>query len=276
MSDHQPRVRAPYDASVARSALLRPLLPLAALTLALSGCGSSGTSDRPTAASAQVRQRHDGAPTPAPTASAPASPSPSSEPAPSASAHRSHAGRQAAPLAAAARPAALETHLLAAGDMPDLVPGPDGGWTVGSTGPEGSVSVGACQKTDLVTIGAVSAVRRTFVDPADSHGRSAVQVVARFADHRSAWRAHEVLRSWREDCEAEVGPLREVALEAGSGEHYRASWGDSPRRARTADLGIVAHGAYLSLVEVAAPSADYPDDRAPARTAVRRISRSFG
>ena len=72
--------------------------------------------------------------------------------------------------------------------------------------------------------------------------------------------------------------MRDVDVDAGSGEHYRATYGASPASARaTADLGIVAHGS------LPVPGRDHrarrrttPTDRAPpARAAVRRISRSF-
>ena len=258
---------------------LRPLLPLVALALAASGCGPSA-SDQPTAAAEHQRHRGSGsgqASGASPTASASDEPSPSattSSPAPTA--HPSRSGRQPVAHHGAARPAPLEVHLLGSEDMPDMTPGDAGGWTIGDTGPEDSTAVGACQKTSLQTIGAVSAVRRTYVDPQGEGGRAATQVVARFADRKSAWRAREVLRSWRDDCGAEVGPMRDVDVQSGSGEHYRATYGPSQRKQRTADLGIVAHGAYLCLVEITAPSTDYPDHRAPARAAVRRISRSFG
>lgn len=285
MSHHHRRPPAPYDSIVIRpTRSLRPLLPLVALALVAGGCGAAGSADQSSTASTHLQQRKSATPgesrdaSPSSQAGAESSPSsaPSSTPSRSVTARPSRSGRQAIAPGAAARTASLEAHLLAAEDMPDMTPGAEGGWTVGDTGPEDSSGVGACQKTSLQTIGAVNAVRRTYVDPQETGGRAATQVVARFADAKSAWRAREVLRSWREDCEAEVGPMRDVDVASGAGEHYRATYGATPRRARTADLGIVAHGAYLCVVEITAPSADYPDHRAPARKAVRRISRTFG
>ncbi|GAB3779222.1 hypothetical protein GCM10027601_05190 [Nocardioides ungokensis] len=285
MSHRRRRPPDPYDQCVIRpTRSLRPLLPLVALALVAGGCGTSGSADQPSTASARLQrqgdapsgQSRDASPTPqSGVESSPSSAPTRTAPTRTATARPSRSGRQAIAPSGNARPAALEAHLLAAEDMPDMTPGTEGGWTVGDTGPETSGGVGACQKTSLQTIGAVSAVRRTYVDPQDENGRAATQVVARFADAKSAWRAREVLRSWREDCEAEVGPMRDVDVVSGAGEHYRATYGATPRRARTADLGIVAHGAYLCLVEITAPSADYPDHRAPARAAVRRISRTF-
>jgi hypothetical protein len=84
------------------------------------------------------------------------------------------------------------SHLLTAARMPS----PAGGtaWRIADRGRENAV-VGACQKTDLQTIGAISVVRRSFASGPD--GPWATQVVAQFADARSAWRAHEVLAPGR-------------------------------------------------------------------------------
>jgi len=156
-------------------------------------------------------------------------------------------------------------HLLDADTLPALG---DRTWTVTTTGPEDperDPAVGACQKTALDTIGAIETVRRSFTAP----GRAAAtQVVARFADARSAWRAHQVLISWREDCAerldgADVGPMRSVTVDAGTGDAYRTAAGR-----RAAGLGILRSGPFLTLVEVATGDDDYPARRDPARAAV--------
>jgi hypothetical protein len=255
-----------------------PLLTLVALALAASGCGSSSQP----LSSAPVHhpgkhEGHTGQPRPTaavtsatPTADAGGATSRAGKPTP----HRRHKLTPVpVPGRHAARRSPLEAHLLAAEQVPALARRE--GWTVTTTGTEDSVSVGACQKTSLETIGAVSAVRRTYAPAGDAHGR-ATQVVAKFADDKSAWRAHEVLRSWHEECEAEVGPLRDVTVDAGTGENYRVRYAASEvRRARVAAFGIVANGPYLSVVEIKALRRDFPTDRAPARAAVRRIARSF-
>lgn len=168
----------------------------------------------------------------------------------------------------------LETaaHLLDAEGLPTVGAG---GWVVADTGPEDPErdrAVGACQKTLLASIGAVETVRRTFTAP----GRlEATQVVARFADSRSAWRAHEVLASWRDDCAdridgGDVGPLEPLDVHAGTGESYRMA-----ARERAAGLGILRAGSYLTLVEVTAGADRYPTGWDPARVAVRRVARTF-
>lgn len=163
-------------------------------------------------------------------------------------------------------------HLLDADRLPALG---DRTWAVAATGPEDPErdrAVGACQKTLLGTIGAVEVTRRTFT--ADDRA-TATQVVARFADARSAWRAHQVLIAWREDCaerldHADVGPMEPVTVPVGTGESYRTAAGR-----RAAGLGILRTGAYLALVEVATGAEQYPAPRDPARVAVRRIARTF-
>ncbi len=132
---------------------------------------------------------------------------------------------------------------------------------------------GACHKTGLGTIGALESVQRIF----DAEGATATQVVARFADSKSAWRAQEVLEAWREDCaerladtKVSVGPFEEVLVRVGTGASYRAAF-----RKRASGLGILRTGAYLTVVEITADGGHYPADWEPARVAVRRIARTF-
>ena len=133
-------------------------------------------------------------------------------------------------------------------------------------------AVGACQKTELGTIGALDAVSRHYTA---ERGARAVQVVARFPDAKTAWRAHRVLVAWRDDCEqrvrdATVGPLRPVTVRSGRADSYLASY-----RSRAAGLGILRSGTLLTLVEVSAGREAYPSTWDPTRVAVRRIARTF-
>ncbi len=165
-------------------------------------------------------------------------------------------------------------------------------WKVTGDGPEDTRRAGTCQKTSLGSIGAVSAVRRTFA--ARTNGRTtgkrtrptpqALQVVARFADDKSAWRAHRVLAAWREDCaerldhaRREVGPMRSIGqVQVGTGENYLAEYGPKARdKGWAAGFGIVRTGSYLSIVEIRTGSTKYPSQPDPARVAVRRIARTF-
>ena len=175
-----------------------------------------------------------------------------------------------------ARPDGSRSHLLTAQRLPPVAGATT--WTDRGTTPEGSRRVGACQLASMVDIGALHAVIRVHTGPEGSGLRSR-QLVARLADPKSAWRAHEVLRSWRADCEErldyprkEVGPMEVVDLETGTGGHYRATYG--PRKdTDVADLGIVRSGRWLSVVEITATEGDVPE--AWTRRAVRRIAATF-
>ncbi len=254
-----------------------PLLTLAAFVLTLSACGADradGPGRPEVAASPHAHDTHDAQ---SGEREQPATSEPSASPAP-ASPQRH---KRQKPLPVMGQPIHRTTsasHLLTAARMPS----PDGetAWRIADRGPENAV-VGACQKTDLQTIGAISAVRRSFASGPD--GPRATQVVAVFADAKSAWRAHEVLRAWQADCEerldfdrTEVGPLRAVDVRAGTGEGYRTAYGPrSATRGWATGLGIVRRGSHLSVVEYRTAATDYPTDRDPARMAVRRIARTF-
>lgn len=254
----------------------RVLLPsLLSLLLLASACGGDN------AAPAEKPERRAAA-TLTPSPSRVTSPTTSPEPAPTQQpAAREKKGdgrgRKLAPQTLMARADASAEHLLEAGALPRI----DGQeWTVRTTEDEGSQPVGACQQTPLADIGALQAVRRSFSGP-DRSGLAAHQVVGRFADPRSAWRAHEVLRAWRDDCAerldgraAAVGDMEEVALISGEGGHYRTTSG-SRRHAAVAGIGIVRVGRWLSVVELSSAQDDYPTGWHPPRRAVRRIAATF-
>jgi hypothetical protein len=155
-------------------------------------------------------------------------------------------------------------HLLATDKMPTA--GAD--WTGVDTTDADEV-LGPCHLTSLVDIGALSAARRTWSSSGSSP--KAVQVVARFADNKSAWRAHQVLDSWQADCagrvEGQVGDRRPVEVATGNAEAYRVAQGD-----QATDLGIVRKGEYLSVVSFKSPASSDP---ASTRTALRRIAATF-
>jgi hypothetical protein len=158
-------------------------------------------------------------------------------------------------------------HLLATDKMPTA--GAD--WTGVDTTDADEV-LGPCHLTSLVDIGALSAARRTWSSSASSP--KAVQVVAKVADNKSAWRAHQVLDSWQADCagrvDGTVGDRRAVEVATGSAEAYRVAQGD-----RATDLGIVRKGEYLSVVALVGAPGDLPDDSTVARAAVKRIAATF-
>jgi hypothetical protein len=167
-----------------------------------------------------------------------------------------------------ARKSGPAAHLLAADTMPTA----GAGWSGTDTADNDIEVLGPCHVTALVDIGALLAVRRTWF--ADDAMPRAVQVVARFADNKSAWRAHQVLESWQADCAARVdgtvGPLRGVAVSTGVGQAYRVA-----QDGRATDLGIVRKGEYLSVVAVVGSPATLPEDSTVAKAAVRRIAATF-
>jgi len=227
--------------------------------------------------------------TPAPARTSPAEPtqaaSPTEQPAtePTEQKPRRHrsrgGGKKIAPTPLpSARRSTPAQHLLSAARLPAL--GDDLAWTVVDTNAEASEPTGACQKTSLFDIGALQALRREYAGP-DGSGVAARQTVAKYADAKSAWRAEQVVRAWRDDCEErldyrrkDVGPLAEVATDATAAGHYRLSYG-SRRATDAAGTGIVRNGRWLTIVEITAASDDYPTGWSPARRAVRRIAATF-
>jgi hypothetical protein len=160
------------------------------------------------------------------------------------------------------------SHLLVADAMPTAGPG----WSDTTTANEDYTVLGPCHLTSLVDIGALNAVRRTW---RSGHAvPRAIQVVAKFADTKSAWRAHEVLGAWMDDCagrvDGDVGPMRDVTVATGFGQAYRVGQGD-----KATDVGIVRKGAYLSVVTLLGRSAKLPEDSSVAKVAVKRIAATF-
>lgn len=261
--------------------LLSTLLVGGLLSGLLVGCGSDdGARDQRAGEDRRSRSA-----TPSPTSAAteaPTSEAATPQPTPRTDAEKKDRDQKlappTAPRARTERSSKPGDHLLAAESLPRL--GGGATWQVRTTGPEHSRPVGACQKTPLVDIGAVTAVRRVFVGPEES-GMRTRQVVAEFADAKSAWRAHEVLAAWRDDCEqrlqrrSDVGPMEDVDLEVrATGAHYRAVLGSRDRR-RTTGFGIVRTGRWLSIVEIRATPSDYPARWSPSSRAVRRIADTF-
>ena len=83
-----------------------------------------------------------------------------------------------------------------------------------------------------MSVGANEAVRRTFTSNQDTV--EAEQVVAEFADAKSAWRAHQVLKKWRATCadqikadQVDVGDLRTLKVSEGFADSYVVRYGDA-------------------------------------------------
>jgi hypothetical protein len=157
-------------------------------------------------------------------------------------------------------PATLEDRLIPAEELPavnELTV-----WEAGETAPEGGVPHGSCQRTSLVDIGAQDSVVRTY---AGGDGVTGLQVVAEFADAKSAWRAHQVLKTWTTKCAEQldagfekVGPLATVPVTGGGAQSTLVQYGDEGADEHTfAGIAIVRMGEYLSVVEIDVLGQDY-------------------
>lgn len=251
------------------------LLPAAlALALGLSACGGDG-SDAAEAPTSPAATTSATAPA-APPASNPTEGARTDEPEASRTARPNRTLAPLPPQPLLAKPA--RAHLLAADRMPTVAE--DRPWTEATKG-DGSRPVGACQKASLFDIGAIRTTERRFTTADGS--ATAVQVLGRFADRSSAYRAAEVLMAWRADCaerlsspRAKVGEARDVPVRTGFGTVYAATYGErSADGARATALGVVRKGSWISVVEVATDERRWPSGRNPARQAVRRIAATF-
>lgn len=150
--------------------------------------------------------------------------------------------RVVVPRASASSGPSVALRPFSASDAGPLLAGRDlgPGWTVSGTAAERGRVVSDCQRAPLVDIGALSSRIRVLSGPT----ASARQGLSRFADRRSAWRAEQVLATWREDCAAALAR-------------------------RGAALGTVRHRERLSVVEVEGVPR-------PARTLVRLLDRVMG
>ncbi|MEO6511231.1 MAG: hypothetical protein ABIO16_09585 [Nocardioides sp.] len=112
--------------------------------------------------------------------------------------------------------------------------------------------VAPCHLTSLVDIGALEVSQRTWSVRKGSTPISR-QVVARFADNKSAWRAHQVLDSWHGDCgDRRAGTVEArvpVDVPTGNAEEYRVVTGN----VATA-IGILRKGEYLSVFSLTGPA----------------------
>jgi hypothetical protein len=112
--------------------------------------------------------------------------------------------------------------------------------------------VAPCHLTSLVDIGALEVAQRTWSVRKGSTpiGR---QVVARFADNKSAWRAHQVLDSWHGDCgDRGAGTVEArvpVDVPTGKAEQYRVVSGGV-----ATVIGIIRKGEYLSVFALTGPA----------------------
>jgi len=217
------------------------LAAVLAAVLLLAGCGSESPDNDPDA----DRTGSEDSSTPAgdPTSTPPTSSSPTSPAAPG------------APV--------LETRLLSADELPGVNEITE--WDVVSTAAEDGAGHGTCQKFSLVDIGATSSVVRSYAASGDV---VAVQVLGEFADAKSAWRAHQVVKTWAAECAEmldaqveKIGGLTAVSVPGGKAAQQLLQYGDEDAEAHTfAGVGIIRHGSYLSIVQIDVVGQDYNYD----------------
>jgi hypothetical protein len=112
------------------------------------------------------------------------------------------------------RTAGADGHLVAASALGRR-------WRERTTGDEGERVMSPCHAATFHDVGADRVRLRDFGGPGE-----AVQAAARFVDHRSALRIERVVRAWERDCTDDLID-------------------------RDAALGVVRHGRWLAVVEVA-------------------------
>ncbi len=194
----------------------------------------------------------------------------------------------ATPSKPVVRPPGLRGSLLTAKQLPGLNKRLDGGlaWRATGTRTEGSDAFGVCQKTPLVTIGATRALVRSYEPTSTSEaagGAAASQVVAKFADPKSAWRTFEALKSWREQCadlmdfdDEEVSDLVDVPVPTGDAHRFLVSYApDAGTDPQLVAYGLTRVDRYVSLVQFTLTSQDWnhPAGREPESVAIGTINR---
>lgn len=165
----------------------RRLLPAAALLLAataLSGCDQVSPDPDPAGAATKPRPKPSKpvtSPSPVTPSSTPASPTPS----------------EAATPAPAPR---LADALLPAAELPSF--NEQLAWReTGTTNTEPKGLFGTCQKFAFTSIGALRVAVRDFAPSSGAAPASGGELVAEFADAKTAQRAFQVLTSWRATCD---------------------------------------------------------------------------
>lgn len=155
--------------------------------------------------------------------------------------------------------ATLAVRLLAASEMPALPAAPV--WTEARTSHrEPEALAGTCHRYDVVTLGATKVAYREFVPAAGT--ASAHHLVAQFADAKTAWRAFEVLKSWRDEClervakhdRHEVGELTPVDAGGADAHYYLLRYGPAERRSKAEYVdgeGLALVGTRVAVVRMA-------------------------
>ena len=269
-----------------RGRLLASGLAAFALTVTVSGCGAgttTGDTDRTDAAPSAA------APEPSTAASStPATPTVTQVPTPtSTSPAPSEKHTSAAPEPAPAR--GLVAALVTAAELPGL--NDQLAWQEASTrSREGRKPFGTCHRFAMTSIGALRVAVRTYAPDQDSPGTTASNLVARFADEKTAKRVYEVLKSWHTQCadqlrekyeRTDVGKLRTVPVGQGAvGSWYLLVYGPAgdPDAAYFDAQGLTRVGSTISVLQMRSVGQDYnyPAGKEPMVGAVQAAAARIG
>lgn len=175
--------------------------------------------------------------------------------------------------------ASLRDRLLDAHELPAF----DGtSWSAARTlNREPSGLAGTCHHFEMLTIGAGKVAYREFAPAAGGAART-TQLVAQFADAKTAWRAFEVLKSWREDCQeqltkydrSQVGGLTPVDAGGADAHRYVVQYGPADKNASHQYVdaqGLALVGTRITVMRMAVVGTRRDADRvaAPMDSAVR-------
>jgi hypothetical protein len=176
----------------------------------------------------------------------------------------------------------LAPRLLTAAELPGV--NDETVWTEESTVPVKGQALGTCQRFDFLSMGADEGVARTFTSNQDTV--VGVHVVSTFADGKSAWRAHEVLKTWAKKCaehveagEVKVSQVRSLPAGSGSAQSYVVTHGDKGAEdLHFVGVGIARQGPLLALVEIDLVGQDYnyPDGEEPGSLAALAALQKLG
>lgn len=161
-------------------------------------------------------------------------------------------------------------------------PSPDLAWKVVTTERhEPRTLAGSCHRFPLVSVGAIRVAHRAYALGRPGAPRATAEhVVARFADPRTAWRAHEVLLDWQSDCGEALADRQRVRLtglhDVDGAQHYAVAWtpdgSENPDRSGTRvreDVALVRVRNRVALVRVTTADGDTDTGRPTVTAAVR-------
>jgi hypothetical protein len=268
-----------------RTGRLAALAAAFALAGALTGCGTghagTATNGKAASASSPTTRATASSPTTTPTSSPAASPATS----PSTGSPSASSTTDASPPR---HPAKLSAGLLTAAELPGLGPGQS--WRVRSTAPgDGADPPSVCMHAGFHPIGAVAIYRRDF---SGGSGSRAVNVLARFADNRSAVRTYKIFRAWHDGCRkwltehaawrrARVDRTYRVRTSGGEAFWWLSAYGPVPGRPRAAYFeatGLLRVGSLTSLVVEVSTGQDYryPRGQEPMVAALKVAAKKLG